>query len=170
LLKASLLYEPGIVVTDVPDVPTAAERGGLVTRPETPSRNIALVLVSAVHNASLRAAAYGQSLRPSDLRAVTFALDADDVARMMSEWIDTGLQIPLEILESPFREVRAPLLRFIRQLREQRPDATVTVILPEFVLKHWWQHMLHNQTALRIKAALLFEPGVVVTSVPFHLD
>jgi hypothetical protein len=171
LLKASLLFEPRVVVTDVPDVPwrrpAPAETGAL--RAETPARNIGVVLVSAVHNATFRAIAYGQAIRPTDLRAVTFALDAPETERIMAEWVDAGTQIPLELLESPFREVTRPLIRFIRGLRAQRPDSVVTVILPEFVVKKWWHHFLHNQTALRIKAALLYEPGVVVTSVPFHL-
>jgi hypothetical protein len=172
LLKASLLFEPRVVVTDVPDIPwrTAGPDNGGALRAETPGRNIGVVLVSAVHNATLRAVAYAQAIRPTEVRAVTFALDAMETERIMAEWVDAGPQVPLEILESPFREVTRPLIRFIRSLRAHRPDAVVTVVLPEFVVKKWWHHFMHNQTALRIKAALLYEPGVVVTSVPFHLE
>jgi hypothetical protein len=168
VLKASLLFERRVVVTDVPQLAdhVTAEPG----RPEVPSRNIGVVLVSSVHNATLRAVAYAQAIHPFDVRAVSFAVDAPETEQIMTEWIDAGADIPLEILESPFREVRKPLLQFIRRLRADRPDTTVTVILPEFVVRKWWHQFLHNQTALRIKAFLLFEPGVVVTSVPYHLD
>jgi hypothetical protein len=168
LLKASLLFEPRVVVTDLPQI--VGEEDAEMTRPETPPRNIAVVLVSAVHNATLRAVAYGQAIHPLDLRAVSFAVDARDTAEIMDDWVESGVPVPLEILDSPFREVRRPLIRFIRSLRADRPDATVTVILPEFVVRKWWHQFMHNQTALRIKASLLYEPGVVVTSVPFHLD
>ncbi|MFN2642311.1 MAG: APC family permease [Actinomycetota bacterium] len=168
LLKASLLFEPRVVVTDLPQV--AGEEAAPLERPEVPPRNIGVVLVSAVHNATLRAIAYAQAIHPLDLRAVSFAVDAKDTAQIMDEWIEAGVPVPLEILDSPFREVRKPLVRFIRSLRADRPDATVTVILPEFVVSKWWHQFMHNQTALRIKATLLYEPGVVVTSVPFHLD
>jgi hypothetical protein len=87
----------------------------------------------------------------------------------MEDWAHAGVGVALEIIDSPFREVVEPLRRSIRKIRAETPDALVSVILPEFVVRKRWHQLLHNQTALAVKAALLFEPGVVVTSVPFHL-
>ena len=75
----------------------------------------------------------------------------------------------LVIIESPYRSLAGPLLRYIDALHETHPDDTLVIVLPEFVPRHWWEHVLHNQTALRLKAALLFHPGVIVASVPYHL-
>ncbi len=169
LLKASLLFEPRVVVTDVPQVKARIAGVGETRRPQAPSMNIAVVLVSAIHNASLRAIAYAEAINPFEVRAVCLAVDAEETEGIMSGWADAGLEVPLDILESPFREVSRPVIRFIKGLREHHPDATITVVIPEFIVRKWWHHFLHNQSALRIKAALLFEPGVVVTSVPYHL-
>ncbi len=170
LLKASLLFEPRVVVTDIPQERSKIAGVGEIRRPETPTQNIAVVLVSAVHNASLHAVAYAEAINPSDLRGVTFALDARETEQIINAWVDAVPDTPLEILESPFREVVKPLVRFVRRQLAENPGATVTVVLPEFVVNSWWHQFLHNQTALRIKAALLYEPNVVLTSVPYHFD
>ena len=81
-----------------------------------------------------------------------------------------GGKVKLIVLSSPYRSVMEPLLEYIRQVEMERPDGYVSVILPEFVPAKWWQHLLHNQSALLIKGALLFRPNLVVTSVPFHLE
>ncbi len=167
MLKASLLFEPQVVVTDVTTV--AGETGEDAGGPIVPTRNVAIVLVSGVHNATLRALAYGQAIRPTELRAVTFNIDEGETAKIMGEWANAAVSVPLELIDSPYREVAQPLVRLIRQLRAS-PDTVVTVILPEFVVSKWYHQFLHNQTALAIKGTLLFEPGVVVTSVPFHLE
>jgi hypothetical protein len=167
LLKAGLLFERGVVVTDIPvreDELAANSRGAVA-----PTRVIAIVLVSAVHNATLRALEYARSLAPTQLHAVTFSVDPEETARCLSEWTHYQTDVPLEAVDSPYREVAKPLVRYAREVRARTPDAVVSVILPEFVVRKWWHQFLHNQTALLIKSAVLFEPGIVVTSVPYHL-
>jgi hypothetical protein len=89
---------------------------------------------------------------------------------MREEWETLGTDVPLVIIESPYRSLVGPLLSYIDEIDRQQPNDTLTVVLPEFVARHWWEHALHNQTALRIKAAVLFRSGTVVTSVPHHLQ
>ena len=169
MLKAAMLFEPQVVLTDVPtleDDPHEREVSG----PIVPVRNIALVLVSAVHNATLQAIEYAKATNPSEVRALTFNVDDRETRRVMEEWAKLGADVPLEVVDSPYRDIARPLVRLARQIREAGPGTVVTVIVPEFVVRRWWHQFLHNQSALSIKAALLFEPGVVVTSVPFHLE
>jgi len=168
LLKAGLLFERRVVVTDVPVISEEAHENAL--RPVVPTRTIALVLVSAVHNATLRALEYARSLSPTELRAVTFNVDHDETMRVVNEWANSVADVPLEAIDSPYREVTRPLVKYAQQLHASIPDSVVSVIVPEFVVRHWWHQFLHNQTALGIKYALIFEPGIVVTSVPYHLD
>ncbi|HEX9713511.1 MAG TPA: APC family permease [Actinomycetota bacterium] len=168
ILKAALLFERRVAVTDIPtpaEENIASPRGMIA-----PARTVAVVLVSAVHNATLQALEYARALSPTDLRAVVFNVEPEETARVIQEWSETDVDVPLEAEDSPFREVGRPLLRYVRKLRQQHPDSVVSVIIPEFVVRKWWHQFLHNQTALSIKAALLFEPGVVVTSIPFHLE
>lgn len=168
LLKTALLYERRTVLTDIPTLESenfASTRGAIM-----PSRTTAIVLVSAVHNATLRALEYARSLSPTDLRAVTFNVEPSETEKVLRDWTRMVDDIPLEAVDSPYREVTRPLIRYARQIRSLYPDTIVSVIVPEFVVKRWWHQFLHNQTALGIKASLLFEPGVVVTSVPFHLE
>jgi amino acid transporter len=167
MLKAAMLFEPQVVVTDV--TTPGAELGTADAGPIAPTRNVAIVLVSAVHNATLRALAYATAIRPTELRAVTFNIDERETQKVMSEWALAATTVPLEILDSPYREVTAPLIKLVRAIRAGRPDTVVTVILPEFVVSRWYHQFLHNQSALGIKNSLYFEPGVVVTSVPYHL-
>ena len=167
MLKASLLFEPQVVVTDVTTV--AGGQGSADLGPIAPTRNIAIVLVSAVHNATLRAISYAQAISPTELRAVTFNIDETETQKIMRDWTDMNVTVPLEVLDSPYREVARPLVRLVHQIRGASPDTVVTVIVPEFVVSKWYHQFLHNQTALGIKAALIFEPGVVLTSVPYHL-
>ena len=91
---------------------------------------------------------------------------AEDLRRQWREW-EPGIE--MVIIESPFRSLTGPLLAYIDALKESNPRDTITVVLPEYVPSRWWEHLLHNQTALRLKAALLFHPGVVVTNVPYHM-
>jgi len=139
-------------------------------RPMLPSRNHALVLVSSLHLASLRAIAYAKATRPSRLEAVTINVDDAEASRLRDEWDEHGIDIPLVLLDSPYRDVTKPLLDYVRRLRQGSPRDVITVFIPEYVLGHWWEQLLHNQSALRLKARLLFEPGVMVTSVPWHLQ
>ena len=168
-LKAALLFEPGMVVTDVPLLPQereAIEARGL--RPVEPERSVVLVPVSAVHNATVRAVNYAKSLKPSLLEAVCFASEPAEVQRIIDEWYEWRMDVQLSVVDAPFRELGPPLLAEIRKHTE-RGDTIVTVVLPEFVVKRWWEHLLHNQTGLFVKKLLLTEPHVVVTSVPYHL-
>ena len=138
-------------------------------RPMLPARNHALVLVSKLHLPSMRAIAYAKATRPDTLQALTIQVDDTETARLLDEWSHRDLDIPLVILESPYRDVTRPLIDHVRQLRGNHPRDIVTVFVPEYVVGHWWEQLLHNQSALRVKARLLFEPGVMVTSVPWQL-
>ena len=134
-----------------------------------PARNHAIVLVSKVHKPTLRALAYARATRPSSLEAVTVMVDADEANRLREEWDRRGIEVPLKILDSPYREITGPVLDYVKSLRRRSPRDVVTVYIPEYVVGRWWEHLLHNQSALRLKGRLLFKPGVMVTSVPFQL-
>jgi amino acid transporter len=139
-------------------------------KPVLPSRNHAVVLVSKVHQPTLRALAYAQATRPDTLTAVTVNVDDKDTRTIQAEWDRRGLSVPLTIVDSPYREITNPIIDFVKSLRRASPRDVVTVFIPEYVVGHWWEHLLHNQSALRIKTRLLFEPGVMVTSVPWQLS
>jgi amino acid transporter len=126
-----------------------------------------VVLVGRMHRGVLKALDYAHSLRPQHLLAVSIASDEANAERVQKEWRDFGIQVPLEIVASPYRELTAPIKRFIEELDERWANDTITVVIPEFVVTHWYQQALHNQTALRLKASLLFREGIVVTSVPY---
>ncbi|MDT4945609.1 MAG: hypothetical protein QOH14_2342 [Pseudonocardiales bacterium] len=138
-------------------------------RPILPPRNHALVLVSRLHLPAMRAISYAKATRPSSLEGVTIQIDEAETARLLEQWDRHGLDIPLVILESPYREITRPLIDYIRGLHRESPRDIVTVFVPEYVVGRWWEQLLHNQSALRLKARLLFEPGVMVTSVPWQL-
>ena len=140
-----------------------------VENPMMPSRNHAVVLVSRLHMPALRALAYAKATRPSTIEAITINADDAEARNLQEEWQARGIDVPLVLLDSPFREVTRPLLDYIRSRRGQSPRDVVTVFIPEYVVGHWWEQLLHNQSALRLKARLLFEPGVMVTSVPWQL-
>jgi amino acid transporter len=134
-----------------------------------PSRNHAIVLVSKIHRPTMRALAYARATRPSTLEAITVAVDADEARRLQEEWDTRELPVPLKTLDSPYREITRPILEYVKSVRRRSPRDVVTVFLPEYVVGHWWEHLLHNQSALRLKTRLLFQPGVMVTSVPWQL-
>jgi amino acid transporter len=135
-----------------------------------PSRNHAVVLVSRLHLPTLRALSYARATRPSTLTAVTINLDDGDVEALIEAWKAHEIPVELVVLDSPYREITRPLLRYIRDLHRSSPRDVVTVFIPEYVVGRWWEQVLHNQSALRLKARLLFEPGVMVTSVPWQLQ
>jgi amino acid transporter len=141
-----------------------------VSPPTLPSRNHAVVLVSRLHLPTLRAISYARATRPSTLTAVTINLDEGDVERLVEQWKEHDIPVELVVLDSPYREITRPLLRYIRDLHRKSPRDVVTVFIPEYVVGRWWEQLLHNQSALRLKARLLFEPGVMVTSVPWQLQ
>jgi hypothetical protein len=141
------------------------EPGGVLL----PSRTHAVVLVSQLHAPALRALACAKATHPSDLTALTVAVDSQEGRALREEWEARGLGIPLTTLASPYRDVTQPIVDHVKRLRRESPRDVVTVFIPEYVVGHWWEQLLHNQSALRLKARLLFEPGVMVTSVPYQL-
>ncbi|MDP4508794.1 APC family permease [Nonomuraea turcica] len=134
-----------------------------------PARNHAIVLVSKIHKPTLRALAYARATRPSMLEAVTVGVEGEEARKLQEEWERRGIPVPLKMLDSPYREITQPILDYVKHLRRRSPRDVVTVFIPEYVVGHWWEHLLHNQSALRLKARLLFKPGVMVTSVPWQL-
>jgi amino acid transporter len=135
-----------------------------------PARNHAVVLVSKLHQPTLRALAYARATRPDTLTGVTVNVDEDDTRSLQADWEQRGIPIPLTVVDSPYREITAPILDFVKGIRRDSPRDVVTVFIPEYVVGHWWEHLLHNQSALRLKGRLLYEPGVMVTSVPWQLE
>jgi amino acid transporter len=134
-----------------------------------PARNHGIVLVSRLHLPTMRAIAYARATRPSTLAAVTINLDQSDIDDLVAKWNEYAIPVELVVLDSPFREITRPLMRYIRDVQRESPRDVVTVFIPEYVVGRWWEQLLHNQSALRLKARLLFEPGVMVTSVPWQL-
>jgi amino acid transporter len=136
--------------------------------PQERSQHTVLLPVSGVYKQVINALQYARLLS-QDVRAVYIELDPEATLNIRPEWQKWGYGVPLIVLHSPYRSIVQPLLHYIEQIHDESPDQIVTVILPEFVPAKWWQHILHNQTALQIKGALLFKSGVIVTSVPYHL-
>lgn len=134
-----------------------------------PSRVHAVVLISKIHKPTLRALAYARATRPSTLEGLTVSVDAGDAKELQAEWDRRGISVPLKILDSPYREITRPVLEYVRGLRRASPRDLVTVYIPEYVVGHWWENLLHNQSALRLKTRLRFMPGVMVVSVPWQL-
>jgi hypothetical protein len=165
-LKVSLFFEPGIVVTDVPLLP--GERSSEPARSVEPTRHMVLVPVSSVNAVSVRAVTYALSLEAAGIEALFLSTDPGEERELAGAWIDRRMAIPLTIVDAPFRDFAQPMLEEVRRHTE-REGTIVTVVLPELVVAHWWEQLLHSQSALFFKRLLLFEPGVVVTSVPLHL-
>jgi amino acid transporter len=134
-----------------------------------PARNRSIVLVSKLHLPTLRALAYARATQPSHLEAVTVDVDEADTLRLKEEWERAGIPVPLTVVASPYREITRPVMGYVKRLRRESPRDIVTVYIPEYVLGHWWEQLLHNQSALRLKSRLLLLPGVVVASVPYQL-
>jgi amino acid transporter len=135
-----------------------------------PARTHAIVLVSKIHKPTLRALSYAQATRPTTLEAITVDADDEETAHLQKMWDDLEISIPLRILASPYREITRPIIEHVRTIRREGPRDLVTVFIPEYVVGHWWEQLLHNQSALRLKSRLLFTPGVMVTSVPWQLE
>lgn len=134
-----------------------------------PSRVHAVVLVSRLQRPAMRAIAYARASHPSTLEIATVAINPDDVAELKKQWAASGLNIALTVIASPYREVARPAVNYIRSLRRRSPSDLVVVYLPEFLVEHWWQKILHNQTAFRIRSRLMKEQGVVVAMVPYQI-
>ena len=127
-----------------------------------------LALVGDVHRGMLPAIEYAKALSPG-ARGVYVEVDPEQTRRFEERWTKYAGGMPLVVLRSPYRSVTGPLQEYLDLLQRQAPHEVITIVLPEFVPARWWQHLLHNQTALLIKGALLFRKGVVVTDVPYHL-
>ncbi len=149
------------------DVAVQLSVEGVVPRPP-PAGHAVLVLVGDVHRGTLPALEYAQALSPT-ARGVYVEVDPEQTRRFEERWARYTDGMPLAVLRSPYRSVTGPLQEYLDLLQRQAPNEMVTIVLPEFVPARWWQHLLHNQTALLIKGALLFRKGVVVTNVPYHL-
>jgi hypothetical protein len=167
-LKLRLLSEPGVVITDVPVVSKDGKPVGVDGRPLIPERVVALVFAAAPHDASIRAVNYALSLDAHETRAVFLATEPEEAPEMLQRWAERGIGIQLDVIEAPFRDLGPPLLEEIRRITEG-PGTVVSVIMPEYLVTRWWHRILHNNRALFIKRMLLFEPRVVLSSVPFHL-
>jgi hypothetical protein len=168
-LKAALLFAPGVVVTDIPLLPEGrAAAEAHAGRPLEPEHHVVLVPVAAVHAAAARAILYAKSLHAQTLQALFFSSDPEDLESIQDQWADWHFDVALAVIDAPFRDIKGPLLDEVRA-HTGRTNTIVTVILPELVVSSWWEQLLHNQVGLYIKRALLFEPNVVVTSVPYHL-
>ncbi|MEV6314052.1 APC family permease [Streptomyces sp. NPDC051776] len=138
--------------------------------PEPPARNHAIILVSRIHAPTLRAVGYALSIHAQSVEALTVGVDREEAEELRREWEAHDMGVPLIVLDSPYREISRPVLAYVRGIRRESPRDVITVFIPEYVLGHWWEQFLHNQSALRLKARLLFMPGVMVTDVPYLLD
>ncbi len=134
-----------------------------------PTRVHAIVLVSKLHKPTLRALAFAKATRPNVLEGVYVSVDPEATNRLLEEWDERNLGVPLKVLHSPYRELVRPIVEYATEIRRANPRGVVAVYIPEYVVGRWWEQLLHNQTALRLKGRLLFAPGVMVTSVPFQL-
>lgn len=161
-LKLRVLSEPGVVVADVP---TVTKR----KRPEghTPDRLVVRVLIADIHAGSLRAINYAQTLGVQDTRAVSFAIDEAEARTFKRAWHRSGPALPLDLSDAPYRDIGTPLLAYIRTLTAD-PETVVNVVMPEMTVRGWTR-ILHNQRALYIKRLLLFEPHVILSSVPYQV-
>ena len=137
---------------------------------QLPSRVHAVVLVSTLHQPALRALAYARATRPSTLTALTVRAEADETERLNRAWIAADLPVQLTILDSPYREITEPIIDYIARIRRESPRDLVAVFVPEYVVGRWWEELLHNQSALRLKVRLRLVGGVMVTSVPYLLE
>jgi len=134
-----------------------------------PTRVHAVVLVSKIHKPTLRALAFAKASRPNVLEGIYVATDPVETNRLIDAWDERNLGVPLKVLHSPYRELVRPILQYVGEIRKSNPRGVVAVYIPEYVVGRWWEQLLHNQTALRLKGRLLFSPGVMVTSVPYQL-
>ncbi len=135
-----------------------------------PSKVHAVVLVSKVHKPTLRALAFARATRPDVLTALTVNVDDADTRALQTDWERYDIPVPLTVIDSPYREITRPVLDFVRDIRRSSPRELVVVFVPQYVVGHWWENLLHNQSALRLRTRLQFQPGVMITSVPWQLE
>ncbi|MPQ96750.1 amino acid permease [Modestobacter sp. I12A-02628] len=135
-----------------------------------PSKVHAVVLVSKVHKPTLRALAFARATRPDVLTALTVNVDDADTRALQADWDRYDIPVSLTVLESPYREITRPVVEYVRDIRRSSPRELVIVFVPQYVVGHWWENVLHNQSALRLRTRLQFQPGVMITSVPWQLE
>lgn len=135
-----------------------------------PSKVHAVVLVSKVHKPTLRALAFARATRPDELTALTVNVDDAETRALQASWERFDIPVPLTVLESPYREITRPVIEFVKNIRRDSPRELVVVFVPQYVVGHWWENLLHNQSALRLRARLQFQPGVMITTVPWQLE
>ncbi len=126
-------------------------------------------MVAKINKPTLRAVMFAKASRPSSLEAITVAVDPVETDALAAQWQAADLGVPLRIIASPYREVVGPVVKYVRELRKTSPRDVVCVHVPELVVGHWWERLLHNQTGFILRTRLLFAPGVMVTSVPYLL-
>lgn len=131
-----------------------------------PSRVHAIVLVSRMNAPAMLALSFARAARPDTLVGLHVQTDRSDVSALEDEWSRRTIPVPLVVVDSPFRDVTTPIVEYVKRLKQENPGDLIAVYIPEYVVQHWWEGLLHNQSAIRLKARLLFEPGVVTTSVP----
>lgn len=165
-IKRSLWAMEGVVVISVPFRPDVEPEP---IRLEAPSTFSLIVLVGTVNFAAARAIRYAQSLRPSELRAVSIQSEVGQAGELLRSWQTMKMDLPLEILDSPYRSLVGSLVAHVRSMHPTASNP-VGVVVPEFVPERWWHNLLHNQTAFLIKSALFFEGNVVVINVPYRLS
>ncbi|MFM1826411.1 MAG: hypothetical protein RLZZ37_1046 [Actinomycetota bacterium] len=134
-----------------------------------PSRVHGIVLVSKMHKPTMRAIYYARATRPSTLEAITVRANEKETEELVKQWQNLEIPVPLKVLDSPFREVTKPILDYVKSIRRESPRDAISIFIPQYVVGHWWEQLLHNQSAIRLKSRLLFTPGVMVVSVPWQL-
>ena len=135
-----------------------------------PIKHNVVVPISGLHRGVLTALEYAKSIaRDNNVTAVYVDFEEEATAKLREKWERLDVGVKLVVLPSPYRELTRPLLKYIKRVERQEHDDLITVVLPEFIPAKWWQHVLHNQSSLLLKGALLFRQGVIVTSVPYHL-
>jgi len=136
----------------------------------TPLRHRVIVPISGIHRGVVSALQYAQSIASDRVQAVYVDFEEEATAKLKDKWDQWGAGVQLVVLPSPYRELTRPLLKHINRIRRENSNDMITVVLPEFIPAKWWQHILHNQSSLLLKGSLLFRKGVIVTSVPYHLE
>jgi hypothetical protein len=134
-----------------------------------PIRHEVIVPISGIHRGVLKALEYAKAIAPGHVTAVYINLDYEATQKLRAKWGEWVQGVELVVIASPYRSLVGPLIRYVDRRMKQHEDQMVTIVLPEFVPAKWWHHLLHNQSSLMLKGALLFKPDVIVTSVPYHL-
>ena len=125
--------------------------------------------MNTVNKPTVKALQFARATMPSSLEAVTVAVDADETTQLIEKWDAEDLPVRLRVIDSPYRQITQPFIDYVKQIRSDNPRDVVCIYIPEYVVGHWYEPILHNQTALLIRARLHFMPGVMVTSVPYQL-